>query len=159
MSIYKNRAEFISRTLSFLDKYEKGCNFEKTFFLNCCLGLLVIPQQCAVQDSNLYVSNIVDYDNWGIDKSKILVNSHAHNRPKNSAENIARHIRNSIAHYRFDIIKVNENVETIKEIHLQDFKKKKGKEQITFDLTLSFDDFKKFVLKYAKEQKKKLETI
>lgn len=150
MSIYKNRAEFISRTLSFLDKYEKDCNFEKTFFLNCCLGLLVIPQQCAVQDSNLYVSNIVDYENWGIDVTKIK-----DILPPNdySIENIARHIRNSLCHFRFDIMQ--QDTEKIKTIQVIDYE---GNNK-SFDLTLDFADFKKFILKYANELKSKLDTL
>lgn len=158
MSSYKNRVDFISRTCSLFDKYEKDCCYEKTLFLNFCLGLLVIPQQCATQDSNLHVTDIVD-DSWGINIDKIKENETVAGLDKNSAENIARHIRNSITHYRFDIIKANANLERIKMIHLKDFSIVGGGEKVTFDLTLEFNDFKKFVLKYAKEKKKKLKTV
>ena len=159
MSSYKNRVDFISRTLSLFDKYEKDCGYEKTLFLNFCLGLLVIPQQCAAQDSNLHVTDIVDDNSWGINIDKIKENETVAGLDKNSAENIARHIRNSITHYRFDIIKANANLERIKMIHLKDFSIVGGEEKVTFDLTLEFNDFKKFVLKYAKEKKEKLKTV
>lgn len=155
MSTYQHKADFISRTRTILSKYEKiEHDYEKTLFLNCCLGLLIIPQQCAANDSNIYIRDIVNYNEWGINTSQIKVNTSAPKMPKNSAENIARHLRNSITHNNFNIIKCN--VENIRNIHLEDFTKdrKTNKIKKSFDLELKFVDFKKFILKYANELEK-----
>ena len=114
MSNYQNRIDFISRTRQILVQYEHNCNSEKTLFMNCCVGLLIMPQQCADHDKNISVDGLVDYENWGIDTTKITANEHRKGVDKNSIENIAYHIRNSICHYRFDIMNCNvENIENI----------------------------------------------
>lgn len=71
MSNYQNRIDFISRTRQILVQYEHNCNSEKTLFMNCCVGLLIMPQQCADHDKNISVDGLVDYENWGIATSKI----------------------------------------------------------------------------------------
>ena len=76
---------------------------------------------------------------------------------KNSIENIAYHIRNSICHYRFDII--NCNVENIENVHIRDKSGDDANAPITFDLELSFDEFRKFILKYAEMLELKLKNI
>ena len=100
MSNYQNRIDFISRTRQILVQYEHNCNSEKTLFMNCCVGLLIMPQQCADHDKNISVDGLVDYENWGIDTTKITANEHRKGVDKNSIENIAYHIRNSICHYQ-----------------------------------------------------------
>lgn len=154
MSNYQNRIDFISRTRQILVQYEHNCNSEKTLFMNCCVGLLIMPQQCADHDKNISVDGLVDYENWGIDTTKITANEHRKGVDKNSIENIAYHIRNSICHYRLDIM--NCNVENIENIHIMDKSGDDVNAPITFDLELSFDDFRKFVLKYADKLEEKL---
>lgn len=153
MSKYANQSEFISRTLKILRRYEKECEFEKTLFLNSCLSLLIIPQQAADHYDNIRVDGVVDYENWGIDAQKIKSNNHKKGINANSVENIAYHFRNSLCHYRFDIME--QNTEKIERIQIVDMD---GKVE-SFHLDLSFDDFKKFILKYANELKKKLESL
>ena len=143
MSNYQNRIDFISRTRQILVQYEHNCNSEKTLFMNCCVGLLIMPQQCADHDKNISVDGLVDYENWGIDTTKITANEHRKGVDKNSIENIAYHIRNSICHYRFDIM--NCNVENIENIHIMDKSGDDVNAPITFDLELSFDDFSLYV--------------
>ena len=65
-----------------------------------------------------------------------------------SVENIARHFRNSICHNRFDVRNCNPNG-TIENITIIDKASDDENAPTTFELTLSFDNFKKFVLKYA----------
>ena len=155
MSNYQNRIDFISRTRQILIQYEHNCNYEKTLFMNCCVGLLIMPQQCADHDKNISVDGLVDYENWGIDIKKIKTNRLGRGNDINSIENIAYHIRNAICHYRLDIM--NCNTENIKSIRLIDKKHQKKRKNITtFDLELSFDDFRKFVLKYADKLEEKL---
>ena len=150
MSTYQHKADFISRTRAILSKYEKiEQNYEKTLFLNCCLGLLIVPQQCVDHDNSIIINDIVDYPNWGIDETKITKNELGRGVNLLSVENIAYHIRNSICHYRFDIL--NQNVETIKTIHIHD---QSSNGSSTFDMDLEFSDFKKFILKYAEELEK-----
>lgn len=60
MSNYQNRIDFISRTRQILVQYEHNCNSEKTLFMNCCVGLLIMPQQCADHDKNISVDGLVD---------------------------------------------------------------------------------------------------
>lgn len=90
----------------------------------------------------------------GIDTTKIIANEHRKGVDKNSIENIAYHIRNSICHYRFDIM--NCNVKNIENVHIIDKSGDDANAPITFDLELSFDDFRKFVLKYADKLEEKL---
>ena len=104
MSNYQNRIDFISRTRQILIQYEHNCNYEKTLFMNCCVGLLIMPQQCADHDKNISVDGLVDYENWGIDIKKIKTNRLGRGNDINSIENIAYHIRNAICHYRLDIM-------------------------------------------------------
>ena len=157
MSNYQNRIDFISRTQNILTQYETDCSYEKTLFLNCCVGLLIMPQQCADHDENISVDGWVDYENWGIDTDRIEVNEHRKGTDKNSIENIAYHIRNSMCHYRFDVMGCN--TEKIKTIRLTDIRYDGKQEVKTFSLELSFDDFRKFVLKYADQLKEKLANI
>ena len=81
---------------------------------------------------------------------------HKKGASKYSAENIAYHIRNAICHYRFDILDCNR--EEINRIHIVD-KIPSSDNIITFDLELPFEDFRKFVMKYANICKKELERV
>lgn len=156
MSTYQNRIDFIFRTRQILVQYEQNCNYEKTLFLNCCVGLLIMPQQCADQDKNISVDGLVDYENWGIDIKKIKTNKLGRGNNINSIENIAYHIRNAICHYRLDIMDCNKKY--IENVHIIDKGGDDANAPITFDLELSFDDFRKFVLKYADKLEEKLKN-
>ncbi len=109
-----------------------------------------MPQQFAIHTKISSIDEIVDYDNWGIDLSQIKKNDTCNGLNKNSVENIARHFRNSISHYRFDIMSCNN--EYIEKIVIID----QNGENTTFQLEMSFSDFSKFVLKYATVLKDKL---
>lgn len=155
MSIYQNRIDFIKRTKAFLTIPDENVKkYDKTFFLNCCMGLLVVPQQLADKHEQITIPGNVDYVNWGIKIENIKVNTPKKNCEEHSIDNIAYHFRNSLCHYLADVITCN--VEKIKHIIIRD--ESPNGEQ-TFKLELSFDDFKKFVLKYADEVLNVLDTI
>lgn len=146
MSVYANEIAFIERTREFIEKHSKTEN-DKTFFLNCCVGLLIAPQQYTSRNQRQLSLGTVDIENWGIDMSKCTENK-ATKWPADSVENIAYHFRNSLCHYRFNVKDCNPNG-TIENITIIDKASDKEDAPITFELTLSFDNFKKFVLKYA----------
>ncbi len=146
MSVYANEIAFIERTREFIKKHSKTEN-DKTFFLNCCVGLLIAPQQYTSRNQQQLSLGTVDIENWGIDMSKCTENK-ATKWSADSVENIAYHFRNSLCHYRFDVKDCNPNG-TIENITIIDKASDDENAPTTFELTLSFDNFKKFVLKYA----------
>lgn len=146
MSVYANEIAFIERTREFIEKHSKTEN-DKTFFLNCCVGLLIAPQQYTSRNQQQLSRGTVDIENWGIDMSKCTENK-ATKWPADSVENIAYHFRNSLCHYRFNVKDCNLNG-TIENITIIDKESDDENAPTTFELTLSFDNFKKFVLKYA----------
>lgn len=155
MSIYQNKIDFIKRTKEFLTIKDANVEkYDKTFFLNCCMGLLVVPQQLADKHEQITIPGNVDYENWGIKIENIKVNTPKKNCKEHSINNIAYHFRNSACHYLVDVMTCN--VETLEHITINDENPNGEK---TFELKLSFDDFKKFVLKYADEVLNILGTI
>lgn len=155
MSCYDHKINFIERTLAILKSYEKHSEYEKTLFLNCCIGLLIMPQQCAVKDPSIIINEDVDKKQWGIDIEKIKVNVHAKGSSATSVENIAYHFRNSMCHYRFDVISCNKD--NIENIIISD-KFRETDEEYTFYMEIRFNDFRKFVLTYAEVLKAKLQA-
>ncbi len=146
MSVYANEIAFIERTREFIEKHSKTEN-DKTFFLDCCVGLLIVPQQYSTHSQQSLSLGPVDIENWGIDMSKCTENK-ATKWSADSVENIAYHFRNSLCHYRFDVKDCNPNG-IIENITIIDKASDDENAPTTFELTLSFDNFKKFVLKYA----------
>lgn len=157
MSVYANELAFIKRTRDFIEKHSKTEN-DKTFFLNCCIGLLIAPQQYSAHSQQQLSLGTVDIENWGIDTSKCEMNTATKDYSADSVENIARHFRNSICHYRFDVMNCNPTGE-IENITIIDKESDKEDAPMTFKLQLSFDDFKKFVLKYADTLMEQLKTL
>ena len=155
MSVYRNKIAFIERTREFMEKHSKTEN-DKTFFLNCCIGLLIAPQQYTTHNNSQISFGTVDVKNWGIDISKCTENK-ATKWPADSVENIAYHFRNSLCHYRFDVRDCNPNGQ-IENITVIDKGSDNADAPTTFSLTLSFEDFKKFVLKYADTLVEKLSS-
>ena len=146
MSVYANEIAFIKRTKKIFENLSDD-RLDKTFFLNCCVGLLIAPQQYTSRSQQQLSLGTVDIENWGIDVSKCTENK-ATKWSADSVENIAYHFRNSLCHYRFDVKDCNPNG-TIENITIIDKASDDENAPTTFELTLSFDNFKKFVLKYA----------
>lgn len=145
MSAYKHKLDIVSRTKEILMR-EHEVKYDKTLLLNCSLGLLIIPQQEGKNNKAIEVDEVASYAIWGIDPSNI--------RPNNCSiiSEIARHIRNSLAHGRFDIVDCNGD--SLERIHIRDGIWENNGFRETFDTTLSFTDYKRFVLKYAEELEK-----
>lgn len=139
MSFYKKQEfDFIQRTKKIIEQYDSihfensNEKFEKTLFINCLLGLLIIPQQ-------YWFDNLPDTktnNSWGILESEInfIVEDNK------SVKNITRHLRNSISHYTFQIIANKSNeIEKIKFTDLDIKKKLKS-----FEANINIDNLKKF---------------
>ncbi len=158
MSTYAGMSDIIKRTRIILERYSNEKEFGRTFFINCCVGLLIAPQQFKLPENIDLDLGEINYDEWGINPNQIKKNSRTRNLKKLSVENIARHFRNSICHYIFDIKDCNPNG-IIENIRIID-KDGSGKNaNTTFDLTLTFDDFMKFVLLYSNTLEQKLKQI
>lgn len=153
MSCYKSKGEFVERTKKILNKKSK---YEDTLFINCCVGLLFIPQQIAKDNHSIAIIEAINSAEWGIDPKACKPNTSAKGYQKDSVENIARHFRNAIAHGHFDLVDCNAGKTTLESIHITDYN---TNNQLTFDLTLSMEDFKKFVKKYSESLKVEISKL
>ncbi len=152
MGTYQRQSDFIKRTKEI---FENGHKYEKTLLLNCCVGLLIMPQQ-SLHRKKISINGNVNEDDWGIVETDIKCNKPKPTTTLLSIDNIAYHFRNSIAHYRFDIFECNKGKTNIEKVHIRDFYPKNNP---TFDLEMSFENFQKFVLKYSDELQKKLHNL
>lgn len=141
---------FIRSTLEALNQYDQfkdklEQSYARTLFLNACVGLLFIPRSRTVYDK--LPDEIVSKEKWGIDASDI-----EECIPNSSVQKVVRHLRNSIAHNRFDYDCSRGISIPIEEISFEDFDvKKDDKKKIrTFKAKLRFEDFNQFVLKVAR---------
>ncbi len=157
MSVYRNEIDFVERTKKIFNNLSDN-RLDKTFFLNCCIGLLIAPQQYSAHSQQKSSLGTVDIENWGIDTSKCKVNTAMKDYTADSVENIARHFRNSLCHYLFNVKDCNPNGE-IENITIIDKSSDDKDASTTFELTLSFDNFKKFVLKYADTLVERLKAL
>lgn len=156
MSEYKNKYDFISRTKEILEQYDKfsiETKYEKTLFMNCCIGLLVVPQQWSDKNvptihSMISLLGQVDDSDWGINSQDIKVNIPKKGFNDLSIENIAYHFRNSLCHYHFEALA--KDTEKIDTLCIEDYYPDNVTK--TFEMTISFDNFIKFVRKYAEEK-------
>ncbi len=140
--------ELIQRTQAIVREYNGDT--DTTLLINCCVGLLIIPKE---KWFNFLPKENVNNECWGISptglckKSKNRRNSDFDTIPNDySVKNVATHIRNAIAHARFMTMSDGEN---IVRINLYD---KNGKKEIAptnFQLEISVENFKKFVLKLS----------
>lgn len=145
MSYYTNQdLDFVIRTKKIIEQYlkynlENEEKFEITLFINCCVGLLVVPQQRLF---DRLPTTLTNQNEWGIspDDIKVILKKKELSEEK-SICNIARHLRNSIAHYRFKAYPDENNV--IKGIHFED--KLIDNSTVSFNLKVSIIDLKKFV--------------
>ena len=143
---------FICNTLKALEQYEEKLNdsqqsYSHTLFINACVGLLMVTTEIMLK--NLPTTK-VNKDEWGINPDEILYASlltkDKGKLDDRSVQNVARLMRNSIAHFGFSF-DYNENKSIpINEISFE------LDEQSEFKVkNLSFSSFKTFVLRVAKE--------
>mgnify|MGYP000133453750 CR=1 FL=1 len=137
---YKNifEIEFIQRTQEIVNGYQ--IPFENTLFINACVGLLIIPQQSLF---NHLPTEVVSADKWGIADTDISCIK----EPNKSVKNVARHIRNAIAHdgIRFG----SDNGKDITHIKITDWKDERHKTE-TFKAVIEVTKFTPQMRKYAK---------
>lgn len=133
---YKNifEIEFIQRTQEIVNGYQ--IPFENTLFINACVGLLIIPQQSLF---NHLPTEVVSADKWGIADTDISCIK----EPNKSVKNVARHIRNAIAHdgIRFG----SDNGKDITHIKITDWKDERHKTE-TFKAVIEVTKFKNVCL-------------
>ena len=150
--------EFIERTKKLLEQYDKPQvvpnqeeKYEVTLLLNCCVGLLILPQSEWYKD---IPQEEISSERWGINPSMISTckDGKLVNEPK-SLQNVARHLRNSISHYDFTML---ENGKT--EIGSIKFEDKTSKGYQTFELTIEIEPLKKFLLKFSEEMVRIMEA-
>lgn len=144
MSNYKQQEfDFIHRTKSIIEQYNKfkiseDDKFEVTLFLNCLVGLFILPQQHWFDNVS---TKLISEEEWGIKESHILFIKETETK---NVKDIARHIRNSISHYRFKVF--GNTDKKISEIKFEDFNPLNVK---TFEATIPLSNFKIFVEKFS----------
>ena len=142
MSAYlKQEFDFIERTKTIIEQYDAikdSTKYEVTLFMNCFIGLLILPQQHWYDKlPDIGISE----KEWGISPDDI---SFIKKCEKKDINNISRHLRNSISHYRFTAFKDDSN--NISKISFHDNNKHDVK---TFEATLSVSSLKKFVFRFS----------
>ncbi|MDR0834651.1 MAG: hypothetical protein LBN93_10805 [Candidatus Symbiothrix sp.] len=140
MSFYKQQEyDFVCRTRTIIEQYDRlqideKEKFEVTLFINCLVGLLIIPQQHWYDN---LPTEIISQEKWGISPNDIKKNN-----KDNTVNEVARHLRNSVAHYNFKVISddVSKKIDKIK---FEDFTDK-TKTNKTFEETISVSNLRKF---------------
>lgn len=148
--------DFVFRTQQLLKQYsliernyQNIKNYNITLFLNCFVGLLIIPQQESL--NSLSNMELVDGEtNYGIKPIDILVikNGRLIDEVK-SFRNVAKHMRNSIAHNHFKTIcnKENKNIDSIefRDYPPDKYNPENPEEYLTFKLKIGIEDLKLFI--------------
>ncbi len=142
MSHYKNQEfDFINRTKAIIEQYEKlelskTEKFEVTLLLNCLVGLLILPQQNWF---NSLPTDLVTQKEWGIDEKHISTIKKGETK---NVQNVARHLRNSIAHYNFKVFENKSN--DISSIKFEDYDPSNNK---TFEAIIPISSIRQFTTK------------
>lgn len=153
-----NSFDFVERSQRIIQQYD--ClnlppeeHYDVTLLLNACVGLLFI----AHEEYNGKIPNkMLRIPTWGIDPNQIKCCRRYDEKKKIfkneriSLRAICKHIRNSIAHCRFEL--KTDAADKVDRIYFEDRPGKKdrgGKKNrhgndLTFDLTISLSDFQNF---------------
>jgi hypothetical protein len=153
MGYEKQNIDFIKRTKSIIEQYDKFVmpkvgkkeQFEVTLFINCFVGLLIVPQQNWFDD---IPEELISSDEWGIEPECIPVikDKSGHHDEEKNIKNIARHLRNSIAHYHFKGLTLEHENNQITNIEFKDFTNNKTCK--TFEAIIPVTALKKFINKF-----------
>lgn len=147
MGAYKERdLDFIIRTRKILKQYDALFSnvevkdyYNVTLFINCCIGLIIIPRQELNQE---IPREIINEDKHGISPDSItLIRENV-----KQFNFIVSHIRNSISHNHFHMDGRDNKIETIL---FEDYLPGQNGIQ-TFKAEISFEAFKKFALFLSK---------
>lgn len=141
--------DFIERTLELIRKY-RG-DYEVTFLINCCLGLLVLPR--AKHYKSIPKKKIPATGSlWGLSRESVTVDG----QPcSDKLPDVIRKIRNGLCH--FDIETSSDCNGEISTIKIEDERK--------FKAVLSVDEFRelsvslaKHVIQKVNDERKKLKS-
>jgi hypothetical protein len=139
MSNYiKQEYDFIDRTKKIIKQYDevklpKDEKFEVTLLLNCLVGLLILPQQNWFED---LPTSIVTQKEWGIKEEHISFIKQGETK---NVKDIAKHLRNSIAHYHF--MAFENKSHDISSIKFEDYDSQKNK---TFEAIIPVISIRQF---------------
>jgi hypothetical protein len=130
--------DFVERTKKIIEQYDsltipEKDKFEVTLLLNCLVGLLILPQQ------NWYdnlPSEIISQKEWGITPEHISFIKRGETK---NIKDISRHLRNSVAHYRFKAFDNSSN--KISRIKFEDFEQSGDK---TFEALIPLANLRQF---------------
>lgn len=130
--------DFVERTKKIIEQYDsltipEKDKFEVTLLLNCLVGLLILPQQ------NWYdnlPSEIISQKEWGITPEHISFIKRGETK---NIKDISRHLRNSVAHYRFKAFDNSSN--KISRIKFEDFEQSGNK---TFEALIPLANLRQF---------------
>ena len=128
--------EFIERTIKILKEDLKNTKYDVTLWINCCIGLLVVPRSHYFDAIPNKKVNVLGKD-WG------LVTHQIKKWDFFTIQQVIRHIRNGICHAHIETIAENKE---IKKLKIKDFN---DDNELVFEIELSIDQFKKFTLKVA----------
>ena len=135
--------QFVERTQKILEQYKKtqiptGEKYEVVLLLNACVGLLFIGRQkynSRIKQDKLETHGLnskcvtICKDNNGADEDVNM-------------RTVSRHVRNSIAHCRFDFINNSGNITGIR---LYDKVSERAKDN-TFEMAMDVSQFQSYVL-------------
>ena len=160
MSHYlQQEVDFINRTKLIITQYEtfqieEKDKFEVTLYLNCLVGLLILPKQHWYNDLPQESISLLE---WGIAPEHIYIIKDGEDK---NVKNIATHIRNSISHYRFNAFE--NSFEKIREIQFKDYfvtneGKENEKKKMTFHAVIPIQNLRKFTDKLTNTLIEKME--
>lgn len=139
----KDYREFVRRTLKVLESYDNNLqdgeqSYDRTLFINACLGLLILPQQ-ELYDN---LPTDISASEWGIPTENIIMKN-----KKVDVKEITRHFRNAITHNRIDFDCNGGPTKPIDEITFTDGSKEYVE---NFKVTLDFNTFRNFIMEFAR---------
>lgn len=144
MSYYKKQElDFVCRTKEILKQYdrfqiEKSEKYEVTLLLNCLVGLLILPQQYWYDS---LPEDLISEGEWGIHPTNHI--SMIKGGETKNVKNIARHLRNSVAHYKFTAFD-KQSKGKIRDIKFEDLGPNNVK---TFEAIIPISGIKQFTTK------------
>ena len=132
--------DFIERTQKIVKSYH--AEWDVTILINCCVGLLIIPfTEISSKKYSKHLNGDINKSEWGIALKDVKIETDY------SIKNITRRLRNSIAHNRFVYLPKSDNAKIIGEIKFTD--RANGSRSDNFELTVSVEDFRKFLDKLS----------
>ena len=139
--------EIISQYEAFMPSLEQVDRHEVTLYVNCLLGILIVPEQSLLKDDDRIITD-ANKNKWGVDLNSMRYcpNSTCPTHSTGSVNEFARHLRNSLSHNRFIIQCLDGR--NVTHILFKDFAGKASKEVQTFEYSFTIADLLKFVRKY-----------